>query len=209
MKKGIARLVGSLLLIMSLSGICWAQAPRYKLDGRVGYLTSLDKEYDSTAVMVIDFQYALSSTFALRFGAGFTNLKGPDRLLLDIPSLMDYLSFYLSYRIDNVKIDQQYFYFNVVVSAGKRRFTPYVCGGVGLYQFIFRQTVFGLIPITEEEEALPLYWRDNNLGILIGGGVDYYMTEFLSLKFEGLYQRIMNDFVKQQVTFTAGFGFNF
>jgi len=97
MTKGIASLVGSLLLMMSLSAICWAQTARYKLDGRVGYLTSLDKEYESTAVMVLDFQYALSPIFALRFGAGFANLKGPDRLLLDIPSLIEYLEDYLSY----------------------------------------------------------------------------------------------------------------
>jgi len=209
MTKGIASLVGSLLLMMSLSAICWAQDARYKLDGRVGYLTSLDKEYESTAVMVIDFQYALTSTFALRFGAGFTNLEGPDRLLLDIPSLIEYLEDYLSYRVDHIKIDQQYFYFDVVVSAGKKKLTPYMCAGVGLYQFIYRQTAFGLLPITEEEEPIPLYWRDNNLGVIIGGGVDYYMTEFLSLKFEGLYHKILNSYIKQQVTFTAGFGFNF
>lgn len=209
MTKGIARLVGSMLLIVSLSAVSWAQTARYKLDGRVGYLTNLDKEYESTAVMVIDFQYSLSPIFGLRFGAGFTNLQGPDRLLLDIPNLMEYLSSYISYRVDNVKIDQQYFYFNVVVSAGKKRISPYMCAGVGLYQFIFRQTIFGLLPITQDEEPLPLYWRENSLGMIIGGGVDYYMTEFLSLKFEGLYQKLLNDFIKQQVTFTAGFGFNF
>jgi len=97
----------------------------------------------------------------------------------------------------------------VVISAGKKKLTPYMCAGVGVYQFLYSQTVFGLLPITEEEEPIPLYWRDNNLGMIIGGGVDYYMTEFLSLKFEGLYQKILNDYIKQQVTFTAGFGFNF
>ena len=209
MKKGIATLVGSMLLILSLSATSWAQTAKYKLDGRVGYLSNLDEEYESTAVMVLDFQYSFTSNIGLRFGAGFTNLQGPDRLLLDIPNLMQYLSSYISYRVGNVKIDQQYFYLNVVLSAGKKRLTPYICAGVGLYQFIFRQTIFGLLPIVEEEEALPLYWRDNNLGMMVGGGVDYYMTEFLSLKFEGLYQKILNDFIKQQFTFTAGFGFNF
>lgn len=209
MTKGIAKLVVSLLLMISLSGISWAQTTKYKIDGRVGYLTSLDKEYESTAIMVLNFQYSLTPNLALRFGAGFTNLQGPDRLLLDFPELMDMLRFYLSYRVDHAKIDQQYFYFDVVISAGKKKLTPYMCAGVGVYQFLYSQTVFGLLPITEEEEPIPLYWRDNNLGMIIGGGVDYYMTEFLSLKFEGLYQKILNDYIKQQVTFTAGFGFNF
>jgi hypothetical protein len=211
MMKNIIRLTLILLIMSFITSYVMAQEDeaKYEFNGKVGRLSSFGDEFESTVMIELNIAYSISKHIAISGGAIFTNFYGPNEVLLGGQELIDYLETYSPYRVDKIRMDEQVFTGKIIIKAGGKKISPYASVGLGGYQFRYRQNTYITNPLSLEESALPIYFQNTVLGFNVGAGLNFYMNDFLAIKFDGCYHKIFYELIEQQVTISAGFGFLF
>lgn len=210
MKNNIMRLVFFILFMSLIAPFSIAQdEAKYEFSGKVGGLSPLSPDYESTVMIELDITYSITKHIAISGGAVFCNFLGPSEILIGGEELLEYLNTFAPLRIDAIRMDEQIFTAKIILKTGGKKVSPFIAAGIGGYQFYYKQNIFGKDPIFGGEISRPIYYKDTVFGINAGGGLDFYMNDFLSLKFEGCYHRVFHDFIQQQLTFSGGFGFMF
>ena len=211
MKNNLHKVAFLLLLWSLIAPLTMAQEDeaKYEINGKVGRLSHFSQDYESAVMIELNIVYSITKHIAISGGAAFANFNGPTEVLLPLEGLMEYLNTFAPLRIDNIRMDEQIFTGKLIFKGGGKKISPYFAAGVGAYQFRYRQNVFGTDPIFQEEIPIPLYHTETFFGINVGGGVDYYLSDFLSLKFEGCYHKIFYELIEKQLSIIGGFGFMF
>jgi len=211
MKNDLYRFIFFLLLWGLIVPLTMAQEEeaKYEINGKVGKLSHFSQEYESTVMIELNIVYSINKHVAISGGAAFANFNGPSEVLLRLEGLMEYLNTFAPLRIDNIRMDEQIFTGKLIFKGGGKKISPYFAAGMGAYQFRYSQNVFGTDPIFKEEVPIPLYHTETYFGINVGGGVDYYLSDFLSLKFECCYHKIFYELIEKQLSINGGFGFMF
>ncbi len=106
-------------------------------------------------------------------------------------------------------MDEQVFTGKIIIKAGSKKISPYASFGLGGYQFRYRQNTYITNPMTLKQSAVPIYFQNTVLGFNVGAGLNFYMNDFLAIKFDGCYHKIFYELIEQQMTISAGFGFLF
>jgi len=186
---------------------------KYEFSGKVGGLSVLDQDYESTVMIELNIAYSITKHIAISGGAIFCNFRGPSEVLVGGEDFREYLETFAPLRIEPVQMDAQIFMAKLVFKTGGKKVSPYLAAGIGGYQFYYKQNVFGTSPIVIDDEPdevpMPIYFKETSFGVNVGGGIDFFMNDFLSIKFEGCYHKIFYELIEQQIAFSAGFGFNF
>jgi hypothetical protein len=211
MVKNITKLALFFLILSVIASYAIAQEDeaKYEFNGKVGRLSSFSDDYESTVMIELNIAYSITKHIAVSGGAIFTNFQGPSQILLGGQDLLDYFETLSPYRVDKIRMDEQIFIGKIILKAGGKRFSPYASFGLGGYQFRYRQNVFVTNPLTLQESALPVYFQNTVLGFNAGAGLNFYLNDFLAIKFDACYHKVFYELIDKQMTISAGFGFLF
>ncbi|MCD6451806.1 MAG: outer membrane beta-barrel protein [Acidobacteria bacterium] len=183
---------------------------RYRFNGVAGYLHPGRTGCEDTTSVFLSFEYLFSRNVGMSFGGGFTNFRGPHEIMIGGQELKGYMEQFSPLDIRRPRLELQYGTIGLLLRFPAGKLAPYINLGVGAYQYTYTQDIFGRDPQTGQSGLpLPLFYRNTSFGVNGAVGMEYLITEFLSVKFEGNYQRIFSDLIKSQFVVNAGFGFIF